>query len=211
MVSVTEEVVPSYAALSYAWGRASDEAKLQECDSSGALKSPKTRISPGSRQGTVQEHELPDHVNDPLLRVGPRRSRTTFKDVVDAHKRRVKITLQGMTRKRAAVEHSSPITRKYVSKGRRGPPMPIPHSQLPKALTLYQDYLSKAKEAQSPSKTQADSITHVPLVLSSDDGSKVNQGVRRPLSPVSMAQRSLIRHLGPCSTCRSRRVAVSFS
>jgi len=57
---------------------------------------------------TTPERELPHHFKVPAL---PRRSQTTLEDVVDAHKRRVAITLGDIDRSLAAVEERSPATR----------------------------------------------------------------------------------------------------
>jgi hypothetical protein len=54
------------------------------------------------------ERELPHHFKVPSL---PRRSQTTLEDVVDAHKRRVAITLGDIDRSLAAVEDRSPTAR----------------------------------------------------------------------------------------------------
>lgn len=43
------------------------------------------------------------------------------------------------------------------------------------------------------------------------DGSVVRPRTRRALSPVAKAKAALIRHLGSCWVCRSRRVPVSIS
>jgi hypothetical protein len=43
------------------------------------------------------------------------------------------------------------------------------------------------------------------------DGSVVKTRTRRPLSPMAKAKAALIRHLGSCWVCRSRRVPVSTS
>jgi hypothetical protein len=57
---------------------------------------------------TTPERELPHHFKVPSL---PRRSQTTLEDVVDAHKRRVAITLGDIDRSLAAVEERSPTGR----------------------------------------------------------------------------------------------------
>jgi hypothetical protein len=57
---------------------------------------------------TTPERELPHHFKVPSL---PRRSQTTLEDVVDAHKRRVAITLGDIDRSLAAVEDRSPTAR----------------------------------------------------------------------------------------------------
>lgn len=41
------------------------------------------------------------------------------------------------------------------------------------------------------------------------DGKRVKRRVRKPLSPIAKAKAALIRYLGSCSNCRSRRVPVS--
>ncbi|KAH8762852.1 putative zinc finger transcription factor ace1 [Hyaloscypha sp. PMI_1271] len=57
---------------------------------------------------TTPERELPPHFKVPSL---PRRSQSTLEDVVDAHKRRVAITLGDIDRSLASVEERSPTTR----------------------------------------------------------------------------------------------------
>jgi len=57
---------------------------------------------------TTPERELPDHFKVPAL---PRRSQSTLEDVVDAHKRRVALTLGDIDRGLAAVEERSPTAR----------------------------------------------------------------------------------------------------
>lgn len=41
------------------------------------------------------------------------------------------------------------------------------------------------------------------------DGTRVRRRVRKPLSPTAKAKAALIRYLGSCSNCRTRRVPVS--
>jgi hypothetical protein len=57
---------------------------------------------------TTPERELPHHFKVPAL---PRRSQTTLEDVVDAHKRRVALTLGDIDRGLSAVEDRSPTAR----------------------------------------------------------------------------------------------------
>jgi hypothetical protein len=57
---------------------------------------------------TTPERELPEHFKVPAL---PRRSQSTLEDVVDAHKRRVALTLGDIDRGLAAVEERSPTAR----------------------------------------------------------------------------------------------------
>jgi uncharacterized C2H2 Zn-finger protein len=59
-------------------------------------------------QPTTPERELPHNFKVPSL---PRRSQSTLDDVVDAHKRRVALTLGNIDRGLAAVEDRSPTTR----------------------------------------------------------------------------------------------------
>lgn len=42
------------------------------------------------------------------------------------------------------------------------------------------------------------------------DGKRVKRRVRKPLSPIAKAKAALIRYLGSCSNCRSRRIPVSI-
>lgn len=57
---------------------------------------------------STPEREIPHHFKVPSL---PRRSQTTLEDVVDAHKRRVAITLGDIDRGLSAVEERSPTAR----------------------------------------------------------------------------------------------------
>src|SRR6266536_2350733 len=57
---------------------------------------------------TTPERELPHHFKVPSL---PRRSQTTLEDVVDAHKRRVALTLGDIDRGLSAVEDRSPTAK----------------------------------------------------------------------------------------------------
>ncbi|KAF8855601.1 putative zinc finger transcription factor ace1 [Acephala macrosclerotiorum] len=57
---------------------------------------------------TTPERELPHHFKVPAL---PRRSQSTLEDVVDAHKRRVALTLGNIDRGLSAVEDRSPTAR----------------------------------------------------------------------------------------------------
>jgi len=57
-------------------------------------------------------------------------------------------------------------------------------------------------EGGSPSSAAANASSE----LTSYDGRKVKTRTRRPLSPVARARAALIRHLGSCWVCRSRRV-----
>lgn len=57
---------------------------------------------------TTPERELPHHFKVPAL---PRRSQSTLEDVVDAHKRRVALTLGNIDRGLSAIEDRSPTAR----------------------------------------------------------------------------------------------------
>ncbi|TVY51405.1 Zinc finger transcription factor ace1 [Lachnellula cervina] len=82
--------------------------------SSSASGRPTVKTNMSLRKGatfhspTTPEEQLPEQFKVPAL---PRRSQTTLEDVVDAHKRRVALTLGDIDRGLAAVEERSPTAR----------------------------------------------------------------------------------------------------
>jgi hypothetical protein len=109
-------------------------------------------------------------------------------------------------------------------------PIPIPPDKFTKALQLYRTYrladaLSRSQlEPQSrtnfhdgfhlgisidePESLSSTKVEVDAELLLSNEG-KVKQRARRKLSPATKAKSALIRYLGSCWVCRSRRVAVS--
>lgn len=154
---------------------------------------------------TTPERDLPYHFRVPSL---PRRSQTTLEDVVDAHKRRVAITLGDIDRSLSAVEDSSstttrqsfpdeadPVPRSFLDHtvGGTGTYSPIMDGLLSKDAASSRRIL-RPRHARRPSR-YADSGLGSSIASPKHEGSSlIDDNCVKPSSTVSAITRSAAAH-----------------